>query len=772
MTWVSPLLAVLLPALVGANISEPPQQIGRKIDSFKLRDQLGTWRSLEDYKSSKLLVVAFLGVECPLAKLYAVRLGEMEREYRDKGVTFLAIDGNRQDSVTELQHYATKHKIEFPILKDTDNGVTDIFAAVRTPEIFVLDQDRKVRYHGRVDDQYAVGIARRQATQHDLKNAINDLLASRQVAKATTETPGCLIGRLRTPKPGATVTYSKDIAPIFRQRCESCHRDGEIGPISLQNYDDVVGWADTIAEVVRDQRMPPWHADEKYGAFRNDCRLSAAEKQTIYDWVEAGAPEGSPSDLPPPAQFTEGWQIPKPDLVVSMEQPVHVRATGVMGYEHIVVDPHITEDKWVIAAEARPGARSVVHHIIVFVKPPGDHEDQNQTELDRAGSRFLVATAPGARPMLLEPGTAKLIPAGSKLVFQMHYTPNGTAQDDLSSVGLVFADPKTIKKRVKTAFSGTFVISIPPNDPEFPIVAQRSMQYDTLLLNMMPHMHVRGSAFRYTALYPDGSKEILLDVPHYDFNWQNTYELKEPKLLPAGTILEARAVYNNSPENPTNPDPNGNVHFGEQTWDEMMLGFYEACPADQDLQKGGLGEVSRAEAFLDSLGGDGDPVSPHLKELARQALINGTDFRKFVLATRLLVPQVDRIDVSTLDGNNLEVVFAVNGSNVNSRYYMPGSKQAAQGFALAQYAAGNEPIVNDDLAKTKGFDMKLMRREFKSSFHVPLTINGKKGVVSFWSKDKVAFPGLAVDVLRIISNELAKKKMTDKPATADSQAKS
>ena len=770
MSWVSPLIVLWTATLLGGNLPEGPR-VGQKIDSFKLRDQLGTWRTIDDLKSAKIIVVAFVGVECPLAKLYAVRLGDMEREYRNKGVAFLAIDGNRQDSVTELQQYAKKHNVEFPILKDTDNAVTDQFAAARTPEIFVLDQTRTIRYHGRVDDQYGVGVARRQATEHNLKDAIEDLLAGRQVAKATTETPGCLIGRLRTPDPNSKVTYTKDIAPIFRQRCESCHREGEIGPISLQTYDEVVGWADTIAEVVRDQRMPPWHADPNYGKFRNDCRLSDEQKQIVFDWVAAGAPEGSPSDLPAPAKFTDGWQIPTPDLVVSMKHSVHVPATGVMGYEHIVLDPGITEDKWVVAAEARPGARSVVHHIIVFVKPPSGHEDDKQAELDKLGSKFLVATAPGAKPLIMPPGTAKLIPAGSKLVFQMHYTPNGTAQDDLSSVGLVFADAKTIEKRVKTAFSGTFVISIPPNDPNYSIVAQRSMQYDTLLIDLMPHMHVRGKSFRYTALYPNGTKEIILDVPHYDFNWQNTYELAEPKLLPAGTILEARAVYNNGPDNPTNPDPNRTVPFGEQTWDEMMLGFYDACPADQDLKRGGLGDVSRVEAFLDALGGDGDPISPELRDLARHALINSTDFHKFVLATRLLVPQIDRICVSSVDESNLEVVYAENGSGVNSRYYMPGSKQAAMGFALANYAAGSDHVINDDLTKTKGFDMKLMQREFKSSFHVPIMVNGKKAVISFWSKDKVAFPGLAVDILRMISTEI-QSKIADKPTTSEGQAKS
>jgi peroxiredoxin len=763
LNWI---LLATLPVVLSAKVDEPTR-VGKQVESFRLRDQLGTWHELAQYQSSKIVVVAFLGTECPLAKLYGVRLGEMARKYKSKGVTFLGIDSNRQDSVTDLQHFATKHKIDFPILKDTDNKVADQFAAIRTPEVFVLDGKRMVRYWGRIDDQYAVGIVRPRAESHDLANAIEALIADKQISKAVTEAPGCYIGRMRTPKADASVTYTKHIAPIFRQRCESCHREGEIGPISLRNYEEVVGWADTIAEVVREQRMPPWHASPEHGKFRNDCRLSDQEKQTIYDWVDAGAPEGDKADLPAPAVFTTGWQIPEPDMVATMPNPVRVPATGVMGYRHIVVDPGFDEDKWVVAAEARPGARSVVHHIIVFVKPPGEHEDNDQGALEQAGSRFLVATAPGAKPLLLDKGNGKLIPKGSKLVFQMHYTPNGTEQIDQSSVGLVFADPKTIQKRVKTAFSGTFVINIPANDPNASVYARRTMVYDTLLLQFMPHMHLRGKAFRYTAFYPDGTKEILLDVPHYDFNWQNTYELAEPKLLPAGTVLESHAVYNNGADNPVNPNSETSVHFGEQTWEEMMLGFYEACPADEDLLRGGTTLLSRTEAFLDGLGGDGDPVSPELRQLARQALVQSSDFRKFAIATRMLVPQIDRICIAMIDKSNLDVRYAESGSKVNSRYYAQGTKQAASGFKMADYARKGDPVVNNDLSKVKGLDMNLMKREFKSSFHVPFVFDGKPGVISFWSKDLLAFPELATDVLRMISQEVSGKVSSTEKPTAD-----
>lgn len=730
-------------------------RLGKRIPDFQLRDQLGTSHTLTEFRGNKAIVVAFLGVECPLAKLYGKRLGEMEREYRDKGVTFVGVNSNQQDSVTEIQHYVRKHEIDFPILKDPTNTVADLFAAIRTPEMFVLDANGIVRYWGRVDDQYEVGVARPKATEHDLRHAIEDILADRPVAKATTSAPGCRIGRIRTPDPNGKITYSKHIAPIFRQRCESCHRDGEIAPFTLRSYDEVVGWAETIGEVVRDQRMPPWHADPHYGVFKNESRLTDDEKQLIYDWVNAGAPEGDPGDLPEPAVFTEGWQIPTPDFVATIPHKIHVPATGVMGYKHIAVDPGFTEDKWVVAAEARADQRAVVHHIIVFVKPPGDHEDQNLTAIEQAGARFLVATAPGARPLFCPEGTAKLIPAGSKLVFQIHYTPNGAECEDQSSVGLVFTDAANVKKRIKTAFSGTFVFEIPPHADDFLILARRPILYDTLLLSFMPHMHLRGKAFRYTALYPDGTQEILLDVPGYDFNWQNTYELAEPKLLPSGTVLEARAIYNNSANNPANPNPDRRVRFGEQTWEEMMIGFYEACPADEDLTRGGSPNLTRAEAFLDGLGGDGDPVGENLRGLARKALLTNADFRRFAIAARMLAPQVDRICIETFDKDNMRVHYAENGSGVNSRYLAVGVPQSCAGFDLTKYSKEDKPSVNDDLSKTKGFDLRLMQREFRSSLHIPFEWNGKRALISFWSKDPKAFPNLAVDVLKLVSEEIS-----------------
>jgi len=567
----------------GVESAETESRIGTQITGFSLHDSRGKSWSLDDFKDKKAIVVAFVGVECPLVQHYASRLQDLANRYADRGVAVLAIDANQQDSLSELAHFARTQKLEIPVLKDPGNKVADSFGAQRTPEVFLLDQDRKVVYHGRIDDQFTYGIQRPKAEKAYLIDALDQHFAGQPIAVPHAESVGCLIGRVLTPKTDSDVTYSNQIARIFQERCANCHRPGEIGPFSLLSYDDAVGWAPMIREVVEEQRMPPWHANPGHGHFINDSRLSAEEKDQIVRWVAAGAPEGNKADLPPPREYTVGWQIGQPDKVVSMrERPFDVPATGEVRYQYFLADPGFTEDKWIKAAECRPGNRAVVHHIIVGIVPPGATRSQRQFE--GLESDWLAATAPGARPMILRDGMAKLIPAGSRLVFQVHYTPNGTEQQDRSCIGLIFARPEEVRKQVGTNKAANPRFHIPPGDANHKVEATQRLDKDMLLLAMFPHMHLRGKAFRYTAKYPSGEEEILLDVPRYDFNWQNSYELVEPKQMPKGTRIYCEAWFDNSAANLANPDPTARVRWGDQTWEEMMIGYFSATPADQDLR--------------------------------------------------------------------------------------------------------------------------------------------------------------------------------------------
>lgn len=595
-----------------AQAAEAVNLVGREVPAFALPDHHGQEQSLDAIiEGKKLVVVAFLGIECPLAKVYAPRLDELAAEFGPKGVAFVAIDSNQQDTLTEMGHFIRQTGLTLPWLKDGNNVIADAFAAERTPQVFLLDDKRVIRYAGRIDDQYGLkttgGYARPELSRRDLAIAIDELLAGKQVSEPLTEATGCIIGRVSKVDPHGEVTYSNQIVRILQNRCQECHRPGEVAPFALLDYDEVVGWAEMIREVVNDGRMPPWTANPEYGHFKNDPRLSADEKKLLNEWVSNGCPKGSDSDLPEPRQFVEGWKIGEPDQVIYMaDKPYQVPAEGVVEYQYFTVDPGWNEDKWILAAEARPSNRSVVHHIIVFAGQGMRSEGEGM----RGG---LAGYAPGMPPQDYPEGVALFVPKGSKLTFQLHYTPNGTPQEDLSYVGVKFMDAKDVKKRISGGVAGNLGFKIPPGDGNFQVTAKHKFRRDMLLLGMTPHMHVRGKAFRFELEYPDGTREVLLDVPRYDFNWQLRYDLAEPKLIPAGSRIHTIAHFDNSEENAANPDPTKEVRFGDQTWEEMMFGFFTALDPNQDVQK------ELAEKLEENVSLEGDAPAG---ELPTEAQIN------------------------------------------------------------------------------------------------------------------------------------------------------
>jgi peroxiredoxin len=570
--------AILLSTLLAWSPPGESPGAGKPV-SFRLQDFRGAWHRPEDAGEGKVVVLAFLGTECPLASLYAPRLGELARSYEKKGVAFFGVDANQQDAPSSIARFAREHDVPFPILKDVGNELADRLGVERTPEVFVLDAGRVVRYRGRVDDQYGFGVHRPSPTHRDLASALDDVLAGRPVATPRTEPVGCRIGRAAKGRGDAPVTYAKQVARILRDRCVSCHREGEIAPFSLSTYQQAAGWAGMIDEVVQGGRMPPWHASPEYGSFANEARLTADEKRTIAAWVEAGAPEGDPRDLPEPAHYVEGWRIPAPDLVIPLPEVVRIPAEGPMPYRNFVIDPKLERDVWVRASQVRPGNRSVVHHLVVFVLPPGSSDDESKID-------FLAGYAPGMPPRILPEGVARLVPAGSRLKFQVHYTPRGIPQTDRSEIGLVFADPKTIRKEMTAVAAINTDLRIPAGAADYAAEADHRFDQDTVVYSLLPHMHLRGKSFRFEAVYPDRRREVLLDVPRYEFDWQNVYVLSQPKLMPEGTVLRCLARYDNSADNPSNPDPKRTVTWGEQTPDEMLVGYVEVALAAQDFALG------------------------------------------------------------------------------------------------------------------------------------------------------------------------------------------
>jgi len=400
------------------------------------------------------------------------------------------------------------------------------------------------------------------------------------------------------------VTFTKDVAPVLQKNCQACHRPGEAAPFSMLTYEQARPWAKAMKEAVLLKKMPPWFADPHYGKFANDKSLSQKEIDTIVAWADAGAPEGDLKDLPAPVSFTEGWQIPKPDVVFELPNAVNVPASGTIEYQYVIVPTGFTTDRWVRFAEARPGNRALVHHIIAFIREPGSkwmkdatpgvpfvpekRKKDKKDEGDDDGGAFsgdaIAGYAPGMYPMRLEPGQAKLIRAGSDIVFQLHYTANGKAGTDRSKVGLVYATEPP-KERVFTlgAVNGKF--KIPAGNANYQVESEFEMGTQVRLVSMQPHMHLRGKDFEYRVVYPTGEAETLLKVPNYSFSWQLYYQPVKQLVLPKGTKIECTAHYDNSLNNPNNPDATKEVSWGDQSWDEMMIGFFDvAFDANMELK--------------------------------------------------------------------------------------------------------------------------------------------------------------------------------------------
>jgi peroxiredoxin/mono/diheme cytochrome c family protein len=571
-----------LVALAPARPAGPPPRkappAGRTVSGFRLEDpRTGKAVALADFKDKKAVAVVFLGTECPVNNAFLPELARLHREYAPKGVQFVGVNPNRQDTAAKVAAHARKHELPFPVLKDPGNKVADLFGAKRTPEAFVLGQAGKVLYQGRIDDQFGVGYKRAgKPTRRDLAAALDEVLAGGPVSVPATPVAGCLIARAREPKADGAVTYTKHVSRILQKNCQECHRPGQIGPMSLLSYDDAVSWADMIREVVSEGRMPPWYADPKHGKWANDRRLAKAERDALLAWLDGGTPRGDAKDAPPPREFPEGWVIGKPDVVLKLPAPITVPAEAPKGgvpYRYLSVPTNFTEDKWVERAEARPGAPEVVHHILVFIVPPGQ-----RFRPEHPGA-VLVGMAPGEMPLLLKPGQAKKVPAGARLIFQMHYTPNGKEQRDQSSIGLIFAK-KPPRHRVLTNpihdpwFMGRWK-RIPAGAENHRMECGHTFKQDVRVLDFMPHMHLRGKDFLYEAVFPDGRREVLLSVPRYNFNWQGLYRAAEPIRLPKGTRLRCVAHFDNSAKNPHNPDPKKSVTWGDQTWEEMMVGWID-----------------------------------------------------------------------------------------------------------------------------------------------------------------------------------------------------
>lgn len=575
--------------------ADGPAPIGTRVAEFTAVDPLAgkPWSLTENARDAKVVVVAFVGTECPISNQYVPSLVALHKQFADKGVVVVAVNSLSQDDAAAVAKHAKSYDLPFPVLKDADQSVAERLKAARIPEAFVLDGTRTVRYRGRIDDQYGRGFARTAPTKKDLADAITAVVEGKEVATPVTEVVGCpLTKTTREAKAPAAeaFTYTKHVLPILQKHCQECHRPGEIGPFSLLTFKQASAWSDAIREAVTDGRMPPWHADPAHGSFRNERKLADVERQTLLAWIDQGCVKGNDADAPPARTFVEGWQMGKPDEVITLNESIPIPAqaprTG-MAYQYRLLGEPFKEDRWVRGTEVRPGDRGVVHHVLLFARPPHakpidpkkpighqlfDWVDPSDPDI--IGNGLLGAYVPGALPAVAPDGMAMKVPKGTQLILELHYTPNGRKTEDRPAVGFLYSAEKP-KHELRDRSIINFDFVIPPNAANHEVKSVTRFHKDAVIQSFSPHMHLRGKDFEYTLITPDGKREILLRVPKYDFNWQTKYELKAERRVPKGSKIECVAHFDNSKGNPNNPNPLRPVGWGQQTFEEMMIGFVD-----------------------------------------------------------------------------------------------------------------------------------------------------------------------------------------------------
>lgn len=553
--------------------------VGRMVPDIALTDIHGESFQLSDLKTCSAVVLAMTNTSCPLSKKYAPTLATLEKQFQSRNVAFVYVNATPSDKPDVIQEAIRLHGLLGHYVVDHDGELATLIGATHTTDAVVLDSRRTVVYRGAVDDQYGAGYAKDQPRETYLANALEEVLAEQRVRVSATSAPGCPLDLEPAGVKDSGVTYHNRISRIVQSHCLECHRDGGVAPFALSTYEEVAGQSGAIRRVINEGIMPPWFAAApapgQPSPFANDCSLAEADKSALLQWLNGGKPEGNPADAPLPRSFHEGWQIGKPDYIVQLPQPISVKATGTMPYQNVTIESGLTETRYLKALEVRPTAREVVHHVLVFVLPPESANAVKDDEHDEGGtSGFFAAYAPGYDALVFNEGFGKTLPAGSRLKFQIHYTPNGVAASDQPMLGMIFLDEKP-EKLVDVTGVVQPRFAIPPGDANYEVVATQAVPQDATILAFFPHMHLRGKAFRYDAVLPDGTLQTLLNVPRYDFNWQLSYRLAEPVTLPAGSTLKATAVFDNSADNPANPDPTKTVRWGQQTYDEMMIGYVE-----------------------------------------------------------------------------------------------------------------------------------------------------------------------------------------------------
>ncbi len=563
-----------------------PSRKATAVENFSLLDQFGNSHELYRYRHQKAVILFWHGNGCPIVRLSLPKMTELKEKFEKQGFVFLMINAFPQDDMASIQQEARECNITIPILKDDTQFVTKSLGVSRTAETLIIDpRSWSVIYKGPIDDRLDYEVQKIKAKNNFLEEALVRFLNQKQIESKPAEIKGCLIHfeNNKTVLENDSA-YSKIIAPILIKKCASCHFEGGIAPWTMTNHKKVRGWAPMMREVILTKRMPPWQADPQFGKFVNDLSLTAEERTSLLEWIENGAPRGTGPDPLEKIKKSSpsAWELGEPDLIVSIPEQ-EIPATGIVQYRKIVSDFVPDRNLWIRAAQILPGNTKITHHINIssLLKETNESYDNKVSE----NYDYVGLYAPGLPVLAYPENTAKRILKGSRLIFQIHYTPIGVPLKDKPLLGLYFHPHPSSVKQLFTTCSNSRNINIPPRVSNYKKSRNISFRKNIWLYELFPHMHYRGRSGRFTAKYPDGTEEILLSVPNYNFNWQHLYRFESPKFLPAGTVIKTDAVYDNSAENPLNPEPDKWVRYGEQGFEEMMLFCATFVEAEDKKQK-------------------------------------------------------------------------------------------------------------------------------------------------------------------------------------------
>jgi peroxiredoxin len=578
------------------------------VDDFACLDQRGDFQRLSRHADARFIVLYVYANDCPIVRHGAGDLRALAAEFAPRGVRFLGLDPAPQDERAAVARQSGELGLDFPILLDDSQCVAEHLGLTRTAECLLIDtQSWVLQWRGPLDDRLEYGGQKTEASRHFLREALEAALSARPMPEDAPATKGCAL-TFREPRATHDVDYARDIVPLLSKRCVPCHREGGIGPFAMDSHKRVSGWGAMIRDVLLTRRMTPWQVDPAFGQFRGELGLAPEEVRALVHWIEKGSPRGPGEDaLGRVAEPLPEWPLGPPDLIV--ELPLQeIPATGLIPYRTPSVALALTEDRWVRAVDLRPTNPAVLHHAFAFIKgeqeadvladllermkpenrarieawleeqggsvedPPPEALEYFQKRAFHGIYSFFSKYAPGEGIDAFPEGTGKFLPAGASLAFQLHYTSNGVATTDQPRLGVYFHEkPPARELKVTTALNTGFQIA--PHERVVPVSAERVFDHAFTLYALSPHMHYRGRSMRFTFLLPDGTREVLLSLPEYAFDWQTNYHLREPRRFPAGTRFLCEGVFDNSRWNEHNPNPDQRVRFGPRTVDEMFIGY-------------------------------------------------------------------------------------------------------------------------------------------------------------------------------------------------------